>query len=350
MKKILAGIGVVAIVLGLLSLLEFRPVQPEGEVQQRIEPVSADNFSVESEDLPLRFGRIPGTVAPGELSEPATEDYAQLPRPEVPLAQALPELIRRAEAGEPAASCRLTLELLRCQDQFTREKRLREMENFLTKEPGTAQEERFVGMIATREEKFSALSAHCRGTEDVVAGDVGRFLEAAVAHLSPRQKTLLAMARPDGLLDRMPRSPRDILPVELDTSYVYPQFLAENAYSFLQAGIASADPLALEGMLMVHSPSWIPGVARDARISLPNARLFSYYALVQIELFGAESLGTFGTEILAQSRQALPPSDLQRIQNKASEEARRWLAVSSARKGSEQLRKELPPRESPVCF
>lgn len=53
-------------------------------------------------------------VNAGTGEQPVTGGTAALPPPDAPLAQILPALVRRADAGDGKAACRLAMELIRC--------------------------------------------------------------------------------------------------------------------------------------------------------------------------------------------------------------------------------------------
>ncbi|CAD0356699.1 hypothetical protein LYZ86_09005 [Xanthomonas hortorum pv. cynarae] len=94
------------------------------------------------EAVPLR---APSAVMPGRQAKPAVAS-APLPPADTPLRQVFDELSRRAEQGDPAAACRLAIELERCdgiQQQLAtydelvwRAKRARERKLVTTNEGG----------------------------------------------------------------------------------------------------------------------------------------------------------------------------------------------------------------------
>src|SRR5690606_19298668 len=108
------------------------------------------------------------------------------------------------------------------------------------------------------------------------------LLKRTLPNMSPRQKTLIAMLRADGSLARVMRQggiPSGGLSVGSEN--LVSQFLADNDMPFLQAGFDVADPLALEGLLLVHAPGGMIGgmpfsVMRQSR---PDPYRFARYAL-----------------------------------------------------------------------
>jgi hypothetical protein len=193
----------------------------------------------------------------------------------------LPALQQRAEAGDPAAACRLVVAARRC---------------------------------------VASADAYCAGVApgDIPATDA--VLQSVAPWLSPRQKTVIAMLRSDGLLSRL--GAPDDAPIEnIDT--IYPQFLADHAQDFLQDGYRAHDALALEGLALVHAPNrllrW-----RGVGPSLPNPRLFLLYAGVLQRVAPSELLPERVLVTIANSRRTLTPQQLDALDREIEVAVRQW--------------------------
>jgi hypothetical protein len=124
----LAGI----IAVGLLAaatvvlLMQIRAQRPEATPPAPSIGTSAGESTVEPRPAPAaaepRSARSPDSAPPSALVNAASTPQAAntsiaaqpLPAADTPLADILDELTRRADAGEPAAACRLAAELTRC--------------------------------------------------------------------------------------------------------------------------------------------------------------------------------------------------------------------------------------------
>jgi hypothetical protein len=253
-----------------------------------------------------------------------------MPDASLPLYERLPVLEALAREGNGEAACRYTIEMYGCASEARRRRFHELMQESLVRPGSERRESLFVDLIAGDQERNASPESNCAGIAEAQLADPSRYLPFAVANLTARQKTMLAMMRPDGRIERFPRTPRDVVPMELDTYFVTPQYLADNAYRFLESGIAARDPMALEGMLLTHCPSWIPGVIRGARLAAPDPRRFLYFSTVMTEVFGEPALGEFGAEIRDQVMATLEPADVERVLAEARRESARWARGASA--------------------
>lgn len=210
-----------------------------------------------------------------------------LPPPAAPLAQARPVLQPRAAAGDGVAACRLAFARTRCEGEMR------------------------AGPIAP--------DSFCAGVEDDPLPRTEDLLQPAEPWLTPRQKVLLAMIRPDGGVARLSRPG-----VAAPPGYVYPQYLADHAYEFLLEGFRARDPLALEGLAIVHAPGDPARWNRNGPV-LPNPKLFVFYTGVLQRLQGDAALGPLARETLAATRATLDARDLAEADEKAATEVKLWL-------------------------
>lgn len=154
-------------------------------------------------------------------------------------------------------------------------------------------------------------------------------LRRALHNLTPRQKVLIALARQDGTLRRIPHEIPEGVIRGGDTSYVFPQVLADNLVGFLHAGLAAADPLALEGLILLHAPNIIPGEAAEHGMRLPDPLKFSVYANLMARLFGPAAIGPQVEHLLGSSMATLTPEEHGRMARMLEQEEQRWRAASA---------------------
>jgi hypothetical protein len=214
-----------------------------------------------------------------------------LPPSATPLAQARAVLQPRAAAGDGVAACRLAFARERCEGEAR------------------------AGDIPP--------DGFCAGVENDPLPRTEDLLQPAEPWLTPRQKVLLAMIRPDGGVARLARPG-----ARAPEGYVYPQYLADHAYDFLLEGFRARDPLALEGLAIVHAPG-DPALWNRNGPVLPNPKLFLFYTGILQRLNGEHAIGELARDSIAATRATLDPRDVAEADAKAATEVRLWLQAQS---------------------
>lgn len=270
------------------------------------------------------IGELPITVdhaATGPITSPRLGPLPPLPPEEVPLAAQLPVLLERATRGDPIASCRLAVEVLRCTthqhvDNFSNQ--LRQADSVTVRDLGDPPR----GGLAV------GLEAHCAAFKRENVGNLDDLLERNKGRLSIRQKVLLALLQPDGSIMSIPREiPRGVT-ASATTRFVYSQFQADNALVFLQEGVRLHERLAIEGLILIHAPSDIPGFRPGTRVSLPNPRLFVGYSLLLVEVFGADALGPILSQSVANVIHSMDAKVVDRVREQVRASAIEWKGAS----------------------
>ncbi len=204
-------------------------------------------------------------------------------------------------------------------------------------------DEMMIAAIARQQERLEAAGRYCEGVDPATLPSPASLLQSA-ASLTPYQKTLLALMRSDGTIQRL----HDKFPYSESTLYIYPQFLADHAYRFLQEGFTAGEPLALEGLILVHSPSHAIS-PRGVSLSLPNPRLFVKYMGLLQRLYGdAAAEGETGM-VLAEVRASIPVDELALIDRDVDVEHERWMRISDAKGSSPARSRPLKGGEPLVC-
>lgn len=241
----------------------------------------------------------------------------------LPLSEQMSLMADAAVAGDPAAGCR-ALSILRHCVYARRHLALLERRLSWGVAPGGEPNEDAVDAAAREMERIAAQIDACAGVDPARLPSADALLRPGLAALTPRQKLLLTLMRPDGRLLRL-RSQREFR-FQPD-GYIYPAFLAEHALDFLQTGFEAVEPLALEGLILLYAP----GVAirpLGAYPALPNPARFLRYVLLQERVFGRDSLGD--TTILLRDQALLALDAAQRAEAEAwvAVEAQRWQAAA----------------------
>jgi hypothetical protein len=271
------------------------------------------------------------------LAPPETRPYSAVPLPPAfadgPLAEQIDELERLAAEGHPEAACRLAIASLRCQWHQRSSRFASMVERSIAQRGDRPGDDRMISAIAGSENATLSSGEFCDGIAADRLPGTGDPLQAALGNLSVRQKVVLAMLRPDGGLRRLQESmaPPAGLLAGGDTDFVFPQFLSDHALGFLDAGIAAVDPLALEGMILVHSPIAMPWELMDMRITLPDARRFLAYAILHQRLYGPYLSMPRLDERITRAANAMPDAEMQRILAFVDAEEARWRRVGRQR-------------------
>jgi hypothetical protein len=105
--------------------------------------------------------------------------------------------------------------------------------------------------------------------------------------------------------------------------------LSDHTLDFLYTGIVAADPLALEGIILLHAPSQIPGLfPENAIISLPDSYKFAAYAVLMARLFGQQAIGPQVSELLERVMANFSPQQTSQLMSFVDREEKRWRAQS----------------------
>lgn len=313
----------------------------EHREQLRVDDLPGDRMDAFAPTPPAELG---AAVAATSVTDAAAS--VALPSVDLPLVEQLPTLQSLAEQGNPEAACRLFVQELTCAD-YARNKRFSRMiETSLARPDATGDPETeriLISGAALGQEQAESVAALCKGFQpDHAAGESDAWLQRALTRMSVRQRVLLAMLDESGRLLRIPRHPPTGSSfVGGSTDYLYPRFLSEHAVQFLRDGIQAADPLALEGMILLHAPARLPG-PESIRPWLPDAYRFVGYALLLRELYGQDALGHFVLpEMLDAALGSLSADEKSRLLSLVDAEKKRWLA--------QQRAAQMLPEKSPTA-
>jgi len=268
------------------------------------------------EELPQQEGAV--VTAPVSITREDFRSLAPLPDNALPLAEQLPALLRRATLGDPVASCRLILSITRCKQERWSQQFAQRAITALEARKGR-NDGLLVGLVAQSQENLEKSGAYCDGVDPASLPRSDELLSKSMHALTPHQKTILAMLQSDGTLRRV-NDRRSFSESEL---FIIPQFMADHTVDFLMEGYTARDPLALEGLVLLHAP----GSALDRggmSVWLPNPRLFLQYAMLTYELFGPEALGTSGVMLLNVTSSTVSASELDSITRNVQSEVQRW--------------------------
>jgi hypothetical protein len=250
------------------------------------------------------------------VPSPRSQALPPLPPADLPLVSQLPVLIERARVGDPVASCRLAVGVMRC----TTHSLISEFEGRLNGSPSA----RSVAGATISTPRSQETASKCEGFDPMNVGGLDQLLERNKQHLTVRQKVLLALLMPDGTVMRIPRDiPRGVVG-SATTGFIYSQFQADNALAFLQEGLLNHDPLALEGLILIHAPSEIPGFNPGMRMTLPNPKRFIRYSLLLTALFGPDALGPIMGQQYSVVVRSFDPNEVQTWTDEARREAASW--------------------------
>ena len=316
-----------AVVAVLASYLMVDSRGPSHELDPSLErtepvgpPLQTGDLAVHPEPAHLALDAATRTNEP---DEPTMADQP-LSADDLPFSSQWSELSKLAMKGHPTAACRLFVGASRCAFNSAIRDFGRQMETSLGSRSGRPDDELFVHVIARSQDETSQQTKECEGVDAGTLPSADDYLARAVSHMSARQKTLLAMTRADGTLVRLPREPDPVVRPGQTSDHLIPQFLADNNLRFLREGVAASDPLALEGLILVHAPGYLPGSRNGLSMAIPDPHRFAHYSLLMQTIYGPGALGPAVDEMLAHTLARMDATSLAQIEAEVAASAASW--------------------------
>lgn len=303
-------------------------------------PDDSPNISIDRIDSPA-----PSFSIREDNKSYGTTYHQPLPPEDIPFSEQVKTLSELAEAGHPTAACRLFSGSSRCRSLTSRRNFSHQLESVISNQEAQPNDEIFIRAIA-QSQKIPG-DDDCIGVDEAGAPFPDDYLPTAANNMSTRQKVLLAMMRSDGSLIRLPRGPSSEIRQGPNSEYVIPQFLADNTVNFLQEGFVHSDPLALEGLILIHSPGFLPGSSNGVSVALPDPMKFSYYALLMQHVYGPDALGLPVTDLLERTLERIPSENLSQLQKSVESSARKWNLNTKAT--PIQMGKSMVDDPDPLC-
>ncbi len=317
-------LSVIVLLLGaLIILLLYGSQISTDSTSDTISEESQGDTGIEQATLEELESLDTSEQQPSEQTKVSRADLPPLPPADAPLSEQLDDLIELSEAGEPTASCRLIIASNRCRELLRHERFTARMRQSLARSGGR-NDGLMIDVVASTE--LQGQPGFCQNINIDELPSADEVFHRSVSGMSARQKTLLALMRSDGKIRRIRGDSR----FTESSLYVVPQFLADNTHSLLLAGYAAFDPLALEGLVLLHAPGMAMG-PQGASVWMPNPKEFYKYARLMQDLFGLESIGAPGGRLLQSVQDSLPPSEISRLERVVELERMRW---SSSMRGS----------------
>lgn len=306
----------------IAAALYYTFSESDGASQQGSDAVTSDRPS--AGHMPDGLSGLSVSIDP--IATKPVDQLPPLPPTDAPLSDQLPLLIERAHAGDTVAACRLIIATTRCKELVRHRNLTQRAMRALERSEGK-RDRLLVDLIASTAEQGA--DGQCEGVEASTLPAQQEVFDRAAASMTPRQKTVLALMRSDGTIRRLNRSSEYFTESAL---YAVPQFLADNTHSFLLEGYQARDPLALEGLLMLHAP----GTALSptgAGVWLPNPKKYLQYALVFRELFGAQALTAEAEMLIVSASAALTPAQIEDVMRFVDNEVSSWRFDGVAKVG-----------------
>ena len=293
----------------------------------RLPTAAPDDDHQGSDQRPARFAqRVPPTVSANSIDD---SGLPPMPNADVPLAEAMDDLLARAEAGEPEATCRLLLDVSACTEHANRIQQRNSLTERAAGTDSVLMRERMIDFLAANDEATAQWDSFCKDSTPIPFAEMERLLFQALPNMSNRQRLLFTMSREDGSLIRLPRT-FDGGPPRTVSGGILSQYHADNDLDALEQGIAEADPLALEGMLLLYMPMSFAKKMFDLREALPDPYRFAGYALMMQQLYGPDSLGDAVGMTLNLALAQMPPTTRNTLQLQVDSEVSRWRQTSVA--------------------
>ena len=322
-------VGIVMLALAGFLYSQSRSVDTAHEDQPG--KTAVDQPESQSRDKSER--RLPITTTGSDLlATPALlQPATPMPEASLPLAEQLDALEQLAQVGDPEAACRLFVGTRRCRMVSQRLQRAEQLQQSLERgQTLRIGEDIAVLSIANALEQTRSLANWCEGADPARFPDVDVLAERAFTTMTTTQKVVLVLSRQDGSIARIPRQFSSSHSLGGNTGFMYPQFLSDHGLAILEEGVHQANPLALEGLIMLYSPAWIPGSEEAPRLSMPNRRQFVRYGLLMTRVFGEDEIGPIVGSVLARSLASLNPKERAEAERQAEIEAAQWRAQAAS--------------------
>lgn len=240
-----------------------------------------------------------------------------------PLTASLATLTERADRGDAPAKCRLAVELGLCANSG---RAARSMLGTISGQVAGSknQDLTFLESVEISFGQLEELQQHC-GEEPLSDATEREFRwQQAAEHGSARTRVLFALRGSSGHITRLIAGPG--IRFFTDRRPMASQYYAEHAVEFLNQGLAVRDPLALEGLILLHEPRQGAGFS-PLPISWPNPLRYATYVGLW-ERLGFAALPASVLEQREQALASLDPSLLPQLQRLIGTEAARWQAGS----------------------
>lgn len=263
--------------------------------------------------------------AAAEIAKPGGSHeavLAALPSLDEPLAPHFDALLERTGRLEGPASCRLARSVELCTHAAATaeisERHIEGMSNGPSRPEGMV-----IDMLARSSERVARWQRHCEGTSREQFAQARRLLSDTLTRLTPAQKTALSLVRSDGQLRRL--NPEHQIPLMDSNVDLFPAFLTGRVRPFLEEGYRARVPLALEGLILLHSPGTTT-TRQGIWEAAPDQERFLRYSLVALHLYGPKVLGPRVRAVVDAVVASLGPAEVDRIAAEAAFEAAAWRA------------------------
>ena len=255
-----------------------------------------------------------------------------------PLLDRVPALRQRAQSGDAKAACQLALELSACRTAAQRDDLSMTMEYVAATSEQAGRDVRVIDAIASAREAADGALADCAGLDTQGESDVVALLQAAAPAGNARQRVIAALTQPDGSLLRLPRGSVHPLPMDPWVSTLASQFYADHALRYLHEGFRARDPLALEGLILLHAPDiLVPSASTDVAFRLPDPRRFVALSLLAEQVYGSDMLGSQVRQLLQRALETLPANERRRAEREATRWAQTWRSTPPLRPPDEGI-------------
>lgn len=287
------------LVIALLAFFGWRAIQPSGT-----SPVEVHAASAASKQALSSPKGIPALVRPTST----TQNFGPLPPLDAPLASSYRELLRRANAGDPRAACRLSAELEICSGV---KERLAGALGFVRRADPRRDPVEVAATAESLQRLAKADADHCEGFVDSERVPAWQYLYWAASHGHVPSMARFAIAPP-------------IHPVEMLADPEGKAVYRLQGAAMLRAAADAGNPAAVRHLADVASGGLLMERVDWAGVSIApvDQRLAARYAIAAQQLPPRD--GKFMPMLVAKLSSLMSPEDMARARAEADELARRW--------------------------
>lgn len=346
------AVAIVAILLlGYLALKilagpDLDDLKPEPEQPEQRDSATTSAPGSERDEVtaaPTDANEANRRVAQAPTTDAADAALPPMPASELRFALQFDDLLARAKAGDPVASCRLVLDTLRCADWERSHRLIETLTQSLSKSKDRKTTDLTIEALAKIEVK-NRDSKLCDDFDRARLRDLDQLGPMAFARLSPRQKLLMALSTNSGELTRLPKtSVPNPGAIRFTEDAMVLQFMADHDRAFIADGLAARDPLALEAAMLLHAPRVPAGMRRVYRNALPDPLKFAFYARLSKDLLGEQGTSPFAIETLGIIEARLSATQRLELDSLVQAELPSWrAAIAPYASGSDDIDDDRP--------
>jgi hypothetical protein len=309
-------VALAVIALAIVSYALFKTSAVPVGVQKAGDRGSLEPLAIEVSDIETAFR--PLTIESGDIPR-VSGVRGKSPPLGLPLSISRAALTQLSDQGDPRASCRLALELVRCRSLD--DESLSVVESLASQGSPVPLE-----VVTKTLDRADDIIDLCRNAGEIAVEEPEERARHAAVSGGVRHRVLYALMSPEGMLSRL-HNPEGIVLAARARNRPVSQLYADNARRFLDEGFVHRDLLALEGLILAHVPSPVTRIV-PLRIQHPDPFKFAVFTGLY-ESLGVAALPHDISAVRNAVLAAYPPEVRAEVDASIAREHIRWSALTN---------------------